>query len=59
MITSLILSLEPVFSVLAGRAILGEVLARKELLGCALIFAALIAAQLSDYLGSGVKAIKT
>lgn len=45
-IASLLLSLESVFSVLAGWAILGEALQGREILGCVLIFAAVIFAQL-------------
>lgn len=45
-VASLILSLESVFAVLAGWAILGEVLAPKEIFGCVLVFAAVILAQL-------------
>lgn len=45
-VASLILSLESVFSVLAGWAVLGQVLNTKELIGCGLMFAAIILAQL-------------
>ena len=45
-IASLILSLESVFSVLAGWIILGQTLAGKEIMGCVLMFAAIILAQL-------------
>ena len=45
-ISSLILSLESVFSVLAGWIILGQTLAGKEIMGCVLMFAAIILAQL-------------
>ncbi len=45
-VASLIMSLESVFSVLAGWAILHESLSLKELFGCALIFAAITLAQL-------------
>lgn len=45
-IASLLLSLESVFSVLAGWVILGEALQGREILGCVLIFAAVIFAQL-------------
>ncbi len=45
-IASLIMSLESVFSVLAGWIILKETLSIKELIGCALIFIAVILAQL-------------
>lgn len=47
-IASLILSLESVFSVLAGWVVLGEVLSGKEILGCVLMFGAIILAQLPD-----------
>ncbi len=42
---TLILSLEAVFAVLAGWLILGEVMTGKEILGCVLVFAAVILAQ--------------
>ena len=45
-VASLIMSLESVFSVLAGWIILGEKLSFKEALGCVLIFGAIILAQL-------------
>ena len=45
---SLILSMESVFSVLAGWVILGQKLSVRELLGCALVFAAVICVQLPD-----------
>lgn len=45
-VASLLLSLESVFSVLAGWVILGQELSKKELFGCALMFAAIILAQL-------------
>lgn len=45
-VASLIMSLESVFSVLAGWVVLHEVLSPKELFGCALIFGAVILAQL-------------
>ncbi|XCP83541.1 DMT family transporter [Roseburia hominis] len=47
-VASLILSLESVFSVLAGWVILGQVLSMKELAGCILMFGAIILAQLPD-----------
>ncbi len=43
---SLLLSPENVFSALAGWAILGQKLSGRELLGCALVFAAVIGSQL-------------
>ena len=45
-IASLILSLESVFSLLAGWVILGQVLSSRELLGCVLVFCAIILAQI-------------
>lgn len=45
-IASLLLSLESVFSVLAGMVILHETMSGKELLGCILVFAAVLFAQL-------------
>lgn len=45
-IASLIMSLESVFSLIAGWIILGEVLAPKEQFGCVLVFAAIILAQI-------------
>ncbi|MBQ6805957.1 MAG: DMT family transporter [Lachnospiraceae bacterium] len=47
-VASLILSLESVVSVLAGWVILHETLSKKELLGCVLMFVAIILAQLPD-----------
>ncbi|MBO5207988.1 MAG: DMT family transporter [Lachnospiraceae bacterium] len=47
-IASLILSMESVVSVLAGWIILHETLSAKELMGCVLMFAAIILAQLPD-----------
>lgn len=44
-VASLIMSLESVFSVLAGWVILGETLSRKELMGCIFIFVAILLAQ--------------
>lgn len=45
-IASMIMSLESVFSVLAGWVILGQTLTQNELLGCILIFMAIILAQI-------------
>ncbi len=47
-VASLILSMESVVSMLAGWVILGQSLSRKELLGCALVFGAVILVQLPD-----------
>ncbi|MDE6904776.1 MAG: DMT family transporter [Lachnospiraceae bacterium] len=45
-VASLLLSLESVFSVVAGWVILGESLSPRELLGCVLIFGAVVLAQI-------------
>jgi drug/metabolite transporter (DMT)-like permease len=45
-LASLILSLESVFAALGGWLVLGQTLAPRELLGCALVFAAILLAQL-------------
>ncbi len=47
-ISSLILSLESVFAVLAGWLLLNQHLSSKELLGCGVVFVAVIIAQLPD-----------
>ena len=45
-VASLILSLESVFSALAGWLLLGQGLSRKELIGCSLVFVAVLLAQM-------------
>lgn len=50
-VASLLLSLESVFSVLAGWVLLGQRLSGKELFGCVLMFAAIILAQLPEKKG--------
>ncbi|WP_024467761.1 DMT family transporter [Treponema pedis] len=47
-IASLILSLEAVFGAIAGYYFLGEILSIKELLGCAVLFTAVIIAQFPE-----------
>lgn len=47
-VASLILSLESVISVLAGWLILGQSLTLKEIIGCAIVFAAVILVQFPD-----------
>lgn len=47
-VASLILSLESVVSMLAGWIILGQALSRRELLGCGLVFMAVILVQLPE-----------
>ncbi len=51
-VASLIVSLESVVSVLAGFVLLGETLTPREIMGCILIFGAIIFAQVPDYLNS-------
>ena len=46
-IASLLMSLESVFSVLAGMLILHETMTGREILGCVLVFGAVIFAQMS------------
>ena len=53
-IASLILSLESVISVLAGMVILDEQLSSREILGCVLMFIAIVLAQLSGEEKSGL-----
>ena len=52
-IASLVLSLESVFSVLAGWVILHQSLSPRELTGCGLMFAAIILAQLPSKAPAG------
>ena len=49
-VASIVMSLESVFSALAGWVLLHEVLSPRELLGCALVFAAVILAQVPEFL---------
>lgn len=49
-IASLILSLESVFSALAGWVILGQVLSFREICGCIILFAAILLATAKDFL---------
>lgn len=53
-VASLILSLESVFAALAGWAILGQALSLRELFGCALVFVAVILAQLTSKKGRAI-----
>ena len=48
-VASLIMSLESVFATLAGWVVLHEILSTKELLGCGLVFAAVILSQIPEY----------
>jgi len=45
-VASLIMSLESVISVVAGWLILGEILSQKEIIGCVVMFAAILMAQI-------------
>lgn len=45
-VASLIMSLESVFSVLAGWMLLGQKMSKRELIGCGLIFVAIVMAQI-------------
>ena len=47
-VASLIMSLESVFSVLAGYLFLHELLSSREMLGCVIMFSAIVLAQLGD-----------
>ena len=47
-VAALILSLESVFSALSGYVFLHQVLTTRELIGCALMFIAIVLAQLPD-----------
>ena len=49
-LASILMCMESVFSVLGGALLLGETLTRRESLGCAIMFAAVILAQLSPAL---------
>ncbi|WP_073183587.1 EamA family transporter [Anaerosphaera aminiphila] len=49
-ISSLILSFESIISVISGALIFHEVLSGREIIGCVLIFLAIILAQLPDIL---------
>ena len=52
-VASITMSLESVFSVVAGWLILNERLSSRELLGCALMFAAVIVAQVPGFIKKG------
>ena len=47
-IASLLMSLESVFAVIGGAVLLGERMSSRELLGCAVMFAAIILVQIGD-----------
>lgn len=54
-VASIVLSLESVFSALAGWVILSERLSPKELAGCALVFASVIMAQMPEFIKDKIK----
>ena len=47
-VASLIMSLESAFAVLSGTILLGEVMSPREILGCVIIFSAVIISQLPE-----------
>lgn len=47
-VTSLILSLESVFAAVSGALLLGEILNMREIIGCVVMFVAIVLAQLPD-----------
>ena len=47
-VASLLMSLESVFATLAGWVVLHEILSTKELIGCGLVFAAVILSQIPE-----------
>ena len=49
---SLIMSLESVISVISGAVILHQIMTGRELLGCTLMFAAIILAQMTDVINA-------
>lgn len=51
-VASIIMSLESVFAAVFGWILLGEILSTRELIGCALVFASVIAAQIPDFVKS-------
>lgn len=57
-VASIIMSMESVFGVLAGALILHEMLSGREIVGCVIMFAAIILSQLSEVLTSKMRAKK-
>ena len=58
-VASIVLSLESVFSALAGWVILSERFSPKELAGCALVFASVIMAQMPEFIKDKNKKAKS
>lgn len=54
-VASLLMCMESVFGVLAGAVILHETLSGREIIGCVIMFAAIILSQLSDIITAGFK----
>lgn len=54
-VASLIMCMESVFAVLAGALLLHEVLSTREILGCAIMFAAIILSELSGLIAAGIQ----
>jgi drug/metabolite transporter (DMT)-like permease len=51
-VASILMSLESVFAALGGWIILSEALSMEEIAGCALVFTAVILAQVPDFLAN-------
>ena len=49
-VASIVMSMESVIAVIAGAVILGEILAKREILGCIIVFASVIVAQIPEFL---------
>ena len=54
-VASLLMSLESVFAALTGALLLGERMSRRELLGCVIMFAAIVLVQLPAPKGKSVE----
>ena len=54
-VAAIVMSLESVFAAVGGWLLLGEVLGGRELLGCALMFAAVLLAQVPELAKSRAK----
>lgn len=54
-VASLIMCMESVFAVLAAAVVLHEMLSGREILGCAIMFAAIILSQLSEWITARIK----
>ena len=54
-VASLIMCMESVFAVLAGALLLHEVLSGREIVGCVIMFAAIVLSQLSEFITAKLK----